>query len=88
MAVSEYDTDEQVLPLPRFVYNVRTWFNSESDPPPDLELSTTPEERADNRGNDYSVLINLDIPAVPRNLSLFLRLSFNLRASTASLRVL
>ena len=25
-----------------------TWFNSESDPPPDLEPSTTPEERADN----------------------------------------
>jgi hypothetical protein len=25
-----------------------TWFNSEPDPPRDLELSTTPEARADN----------------------------------------
>jgi hypothetical protein len=29
--------------------SVRTSLNSESDPPPDLVLSTMPEERADNR---------------------------------------
>jgi hypothetical protein len=29
-------------------HNVRTWFNSESDPPPDLVLSTMSEERADS----------------------------------------
>jgi CheY-like chemotaxis protein len=40
VAVSEYDTDEQVLPPSWFVYNVRTWLSSGSDPQPDLELST------------------------------------------------
>ena len=47
-AESEYDTGQQVLPPLWFVYNVRTWLNSELDPPPDLELSTMPEGRADN----------------------------------------
>jgi hypothetical protein len=31
-----------------FQWEQLTWFNSESDPPPDLQLSTTLEERADN----------------------------------------
>ena len=49
MAVSEYGGGEQVLLQKSFVCNVRTWVNFGSDPPPDLGLSTTLEERADNR---------------------------------------
>jgi hypothetical protein len=40
-----YTPGEQTLP-PRIGH---TWLNSESDPPPDLELPKAPEERADNR---------------------------------------
>src|SRR5260370_40844868 len=37
------------IPPPWLVCIVRTWLISESDLPPDPTLSTTPEERADNR---------------------------------------
>ena len=40
-----------------FGVNVRTLFNSESDPPPDLKLSTTPEERADNLPLHSSLMV-------------------------------
>jgi hypothetical protein len=48
-ATRSITSSEQALLLLWFVGIDRTWLNSESDSPPDPRLSTTPEERADNR---------------------------------------